>query len=49
VKQETRRQKYRKRWEALKNERSTWEAHWQELADNFAPKTARFGDNWLQG
>jgi hypothetical protein len=34
--------KYRKRWEDLKNERSTWMPHWQEISEYLLPRSGRF-------
>lgn len=36
------RQRYLKRWEALKNERQSWISHWQELSENIQPRRSRF-------
>jgi hypothetical protein len=39
---ETRRQKYERQWGELRSERSTWDAHWRDLGENFAPRSTRF-------
>lgn len=39
---ETRRQRYERQWTELKSERSSWDAHWRELGENFAPRSTRF-------
>jgi len=30
------------RWTSLKNERSTWDAHWREISDYMLPRSGRF-------
>ena len=30
------------RWTALKNERSSWDAHWREISENLLPRSGRF-------
>ena len=39
---ETAKQRYQKRLSALRNERSSWEPHWRELADYFLPRKGRW-------
>lgn len=39
---ETQRTQYLNRWNALKNERSTWMTHWRELSDYYLPRSGRF-------
>jgi hypothetical protein len=39
---ETRRQKYERQWAELKSERSTWDPHWRDLGEHFAPRSTRF-------
>jgi hypothetical protein len=39
---ESTRKRYLDRWQALKNERSGWEAHWRDLSDQVNPRRARF-------
>lgn len=39
---ETAKQRYQKRLSALRNERSSWEAHWRELAEYFLPRKGRW-------
>lgn len=39
---ETKRSKYLRRWAALKNERSSWFAHWREISDYLLPRQGRF-------
>lgn len=34
--------KYRQRWEELKQERSSWISHWREISDNLLPRSGRF-------
>lgn len=36
------RKDFLRRWEALKNERSTWLTHWRELSDQISPRRSRF-------
>src|SRR5687768_13148491 len=36
------RQEYARRHSALKNERSSWISHWQELSDYIQPRRSRF-------
>lgn len=36
------RKRYLRRWAALKNERSSWLSHWQEISDYIAPRRGRF-------
>lgn len=31
-----------KRWNSLKNERSSWESHWHEISDYLLPRSGRF-------
>jgi hypothetical protein len=38
----SRRSRYLKRLSALQTERSTWDAHWRELADYILPRRSRF-------
>ncbi|SNR73712.1 Bacteriophage head to tail connecting protein [Methylobacillus rhizosphaerae] len=38
----TQRQQMISRWGALKNERSSWMYHWQEISDNLLPRNGRF-------
>ena len=38
----TKRGRYLARWAALKNERSSWITHWQEISDNLMPRQGRF-------
>lgn len=38
----TPRQKYLRRYQALKNERSSWVEHWREMCDYIQPRRARF-------
>lgn len=33
---------YLKRWAALKTERSSWDAHWKDLSEQFMPRAGRF-------
>lgn len=33
----------KKRWAALKKERSSWDSHWQEISENLLPRAGRFG------
>lgn len=40
--EETQLQRYRRRFAALKNERSSWEPHWRDLADFVLPRRTRF-------
>jgi hypothetical protein len=35
-------QRIRTRWGALKNERSSWDSHWKEIADVLLPRSSRF-------
>lgn len=37
-----RRQRYLKRWQVLKSARSSYDAHWRALDENFSPRTTRF-------
>lgn len=39
---ETAKQRYTKRLAALRNERSSWETHWRDLADYFLPRKGRW-------
>lgn len=39
---ETHRQRMNRRMAAMKNERSTFETHWRELAENFMPRRGRW-------
>ena len=39
---ETKRSKYLRRWNALKNERSSWFTHWREISDYMMPRQGRF-------
>lgn len=39
---ESPKKQYQKRHAALKNERSTWDAHWKELSDYIQPRFSRF-------
>lgn len=39
---DTRREKYTKRWSALKLEREEWISHWQEIQDQILPRRGRF-------
>lgn len=32
----------KKRWSALKNERSSWDPHWMEISENLLPRSGRF-------
>lgn len=32
----------KKRWSALKNERSSWDSHWREISENLLPRSGRF-------
>jgi hypothetical protein len=34
--------KYRQRWEQLKEERSSWMPHWQEISEHLLPRSGRF-------
>jgi hypothetical protein len=36
------RKDYLRRWNTLKNERSTWLTHWRELSDQISPRRTRF-------
>lgn len=36
------RKKILKRWNALKNERSSWDEHWQDISRNLLPRNGRF-------
>jgi hypothetical protein len=36
------RTQYLNRWNALKNERSSWMTHWRELSDYYLPRSGRF-------
>src|SRR5690606_12998366 len=36
------RQRVLRRWERLKQERSSWIAHWRELSDQIQPRRSRF-------
>ena len=38
----TKRGRYLARWAALKNERSSWLTHWEEISDNLMPRQGRF-------
>lgn len=38
----TKRGRYLARWAALKNERSSWITHWEEISDNLMPRQGRF-------
>lgn len=38
----TERSRYLTRWSALKTERSSWDEHWQEIADYLLPRSVRF-------
>lgn len=40
--EQTQRQRYLRRRDALKREQSTWVPHWQELSDYIQPRRARF-------
>ena len=31
-----------RRWGALKSERSEWDGHWREIAENVLPRSSRF-------
>jgi hypothetical protein len=42
AKNETPRQKYLKRKEALWSERSSWMSHWEEISTNLLPRNGRF-------
>ena len=33
--------RYRKRWQSLRSERSSWEAHWRELSEHILPRHSR--------
>jgi hypothetical protein len=39
---ETQREKLNARWQALKTERSSWDAHWQDISDYLLPRSGRF-------
>ncbi len=39
---ETKRSKYLRRWNGLKNERSSWFTHWREISDYMMPRQGRF-------
>lgn len=39
---DTQRQHMLNRWTALKNERSSWMSHWQEISKNIMPRSGRF-------
>jgi hypothetical protein len=38
----SKRKRYLKRWEALKNERSSWVDHWRDIAENTRPRSFRY-------
>ena len=40
--QQTPRSKLTARWEQLKNERSSWMAHWREISDYLLPRSGRY-------
>lgn len=39
---ETTRQQMQQRWTVLKSDRSSWDAHWKEIATNLLPRSGRF-------
>jgi len=41
----TAKQQLMRRWTALKNERSSWDAHWTEISDYLLPRSGRFTVN----
>lgn len=41
----TAKQQLMRRWTALKNERSSWDAHWAEISDYLLPRSGRFTVN----
>ena len=38
----TQRERMAQRWASLKNERSSWMAHWQEISNSILPRSGRF-------